>query len=135
MSHSNEPQERLRWARRLALAITVPWAVWWTYFSIASTLGGGLDLRQIITQITVPGLLFLAIAAIAYRWEAIGGALQVAVGSLVLTAYPSLMYGTLDAGAILWVLMTMALPALAAGWLFLWHWWRNRDESQGQPSD
>lgn len=127
MDEFDGAQTQLGWARRVALVISLAWAAWWTYFGLASTFGAGLPLGQALSQIAVPGLLFLAMALLAWRWEAIGGGLLVLVGSLILTAYPIMMMGSLPFDTILWFVMTIALPPLVAGWLFLLHWWRNRE--------
>ena len=63
----------------------------------------------------LPGLVFLASALVAWRWEPLGGALLLVEGMFVLVAYPFIAYRHFSASTILFVLVTMALPPLMAG--------------------
>lgn len=101
-------------ARLLALA----WAGWWTFFGLASGIGEGLSGYAILLHAATPGLLFLLTGLLACRHERLGGGLLLLEGLLVLVAYP-LLFSRMPSGTTLFVLLTMAVPPLLAGVVFL----------------
>jgi len=118
----------LRWiARILALAVAVSW-LWW---GIGSAFVEGFSLGSLLAH-SLPGLLILIATFVAWRWERIGGSLLVGVAILV-TAF--LLWAISRAGpgrlyqvdAMVW--LTMALPPLLAGLLFLASWRRARPQA------
>lgn len=115
-----------RWMRYLALAVALLWAGFWIFFGLASGLGEGLDPVGVVIHTAVPGLAFLVPAAVAWRWSAAGGALMVVLGVVILIGYPMDVGGRFPIQTIVFVLLTMALPPLVAGTLFLLDWraWR-----------
>ncbi len=111
----------LRWAGRiLALAVAVFW-LWW---GVGSAYVEGFTWGSLLAH-SIPGLLILMATLVAWRWERMGGSLLVGVALLV-TAF--LLWAILFRGgyrqmaAIVW--LTMALPPLVAGSLFLASWRR-----------
>ena len=115
-----------RWMRYVARALALIWAGWWTFFGLACGLGEGMSPAGVLLHAALPGLIFLVSAAIAWRWEAIGGIVLVLEGLLVFIAYPVMTYSRFPLSTIVFVLLTMALPPLAAGFLFLASWQKSR---------
>jgi hypothetical protein len=116
-----------KWMRDIARILALVWAGWWTFFGLASGLGEGLDPSGVAIHIAMPGLIFLIVALIAWRWEAIGGILLGLVGLIVLIAYPATTYGRLPPATISFAVLTMALPPLVAGMLFFEGWRRSKE--------
>ena len=113
----------LRWAGRiLALAVAVFW-LWW---GVGSAYVEGFSWGSLLAH-SLPGLLILICTLVAWRWERIGGILLVGVAVLV-TAFLLWAFifrgGYLPMAAMVW--LTMALPPLLAGLLFLASWRRAR---------
>jgi len=79
----------------------------------------------VLLYTAVPGLIFVLLLVVAWRWEAVGGALLVLISVLIAVAYP-ILFRRLPARTIILVLLTMAGPPLLAGILFLVHWWSGR---------
>lgn len=94
-------------------------------FGVASAVAEGLDLIGILIHTSVPGLIFLGSAVIAWRWESMGSAILLLEGLAVGVGYPMLVAGRFPVSTTAFVLLTMALPPLAAGILFLIHWKRS----------
>ena len=107
------------WLRRAARGIVLLWVAFWIYFGLASGLGEGLDWFGILLHTTVPGLLFLAFAFIAWRWERQGGILLILLGMLITVWYPLGMGANFPPSTVVFVLLTMALPPALAGLLWL----------------
>jgi hypothetical protein len=112
----------LRWtARILALAVASFW-LWW---GVGSAYIEGFSWLGLLAH-CIPGLLILIGALVAWKWEGIGGSLLVGVAVLVtaflLWAISRGGYGGTyrQVAAIVW--LTMALPPLLAGVLFLASW-------------
>jgi len=91
---------------------------------------GGIGHELLILAHSVPGLLILVGTLVAWKWERIGAGLLVGVAVLVTTF---LLWAISRGGyrgtyhqvaAIVW--LTMALPPLLAGVLFLASWRRAR---------
>jgi hypothetical protein len=116
ISHSGERWSR--WLRYSARALALIWACWWTLFGLLSGAGEGYNLSGILLHATVPGLVFLAAAVIAWRWEAIGGVLLLLAGLGTLIVF---WYARTPQGFLL-----LTLPPLVAGLLFLVSWLRAR---------
>jgi hypothetical protein len=105
--------------RTLAVIVSLLWGGWWTFFGLASGLGEKLSPPGILAHAALPGLVFLISAAMAWRWEAAGGTVLLLEGLLVLFVYPALAHGRFSIATIAFVLLTMAVPPLIAGSLFL----------------
>lgn len=102
--------------RYLARIVATVWAGWWTFFGLASGLGEELSLTGVVIHTTIPGLIFVLTVVLAWRWEIAGGLVMMAVGLLTLVYYP---IATTWPGAL-----TLAIPPILAGALFLWNGWR-----------
>ena len=107
-----------KWMRYIARGLALIWAGWLAFFGLVS--GAGEGLRGILTNApnALPGLVFLVSAVIAWRWEAIGGVALLLCGLFVFFFF--------HIGKNLFLLLTMALPPLVAGFLFLVSWWEAR---------
>ncbi len=110
----------------IARALALIWASWWTFFGLVSGAGEGLIGILANAPNALPGLVFLASAAIAWRWDAIGGVVLILEGLLVLIGYPVITHGRFPLSTIVPVLLTIALPPLVAGFLFLASWRKSR---------
>jgi hypothetical protein len=96
--------------RYLARTLALVWAVWWTLFGLIAGMGEGYAPLGILAHATVPGLIFLVAAVIAWRWEVIGGILLLleGLGTLYVFGYSRTIEGFL----------ILTLPPLVAGLLF-----------------
>lgn len=112
------------WLRPAARGVALLWAGFWVFFGLASGIGEGLDWVGVLIHTAVPGLIFLALALLAWYREEIGGALLVIVGLVVLVWYPIDTADTFRLSTIVMVLLTMALPPLLAGGVCLACWRR-----------
>jgi hypothetical protein len=101
-----------------AIVLALIWAGWWTFFCIASAISEGSDSLAGWIH-TAPGFIFLLTAVIAWRWEMVGGILLIveAVGGMAFFGiWP---FGSDSMMASLFLLLTLALPPLAAGIMLL----------------
>jgi hypothetical protein len=101
--------------RILAYAVAFVWAGFWTWFGLASGIGEKLRPLGVLLHALVPGGLFLASVAAAWRWEKPGAYLLLLEGLLIAILYPM----HFPARFLPFVLPTMALPPLVAGILLL----------------
>lgn len=114
-----------KWLRYSALILALIWAGWWTFFGLASGIGEGSKPVGVLLHTAAPGLIFLASAVIAWRWERIGAIVLLVEGALILIGYP-LLFRRFPLSTILFVLLTMALPPLVAGCLLLADWQKSK---------
>ncbi len=117
MSTTNS--NRRKWLRRAGLITGLLWAGLWTFFGFASGIVEGLGLLGTLIHTLVPGMVFLASVAFAWKWELIGGVVLIIEGLLVAVLYPIMAADLIETGVIALVLLTMGLPPLAAGVLYL----------------
>lgn len=103
----------------VARGIALVWALFWTLFGLLSGIGEGLDLLGILIHTTVPGLIFLAVSAIAWPRPRLAGWLLMVVSIVVALVYTVTVSDAMAVGTILFVLATMALPPLVAGSLLV----------------
>lgn len=124
---------RRRWLRRIGLIVGLVWASLWTIFVGASVFSEGFGP---ITPEAIGASVILSLGVltlwlglvIAWKRELIGGILLIAAGLLVLTGYPIVAAGRIEPVGILLIVLTMGLPPLVAGLLFLLSWkeeWRS----------
>jgi hypothetical protein len=113
------------WMRYTARALVLTWAGWWMFFGLASGTGERLSPLGVLLHAAVPGGIFLISALIAWRWEMPGAALLIVEGLIVCAGYPLMVSGRFPLATILFVLLTMALPPVLAGLLFLAGWRRS----------
>jgi hypothetical protein len=119
-----------KWMRYCARALALIWAGWWTFFGLASGLGEGLDLVGVLIHTAFPGLVFLSVAALAWRWLAMGGIVLLLVGVLTFIMFPGTMRFPFPTRMLM--LLTFHLPPLVASFLSLASWWRATAEARGR---
>jgi len=100
-----------KWMIYVARGIALLWALWWTLFGLLSGIAEGYDWLGIFRHAAVPGLVFLLVAVIAWRWEIIGGILLLLASVATLIGFP--FTRTLEG------FLTLFLPPLVAGGLFI----------------
>ncbi|MFC1907985.1 hypothetical protein ACFLWD_02785 [Chloroflexota bacterium] len=122
-----------KWIHYIALALAVIWASWWIFFGLASSFVEELNLAGVLVHTTSPGLVFLVSTVIAWRWKAIGGIMLILEGLFLLIAYPVVMHNSFPSSTVVFMLLTMALPPLLAGPLFLISW--RKSKTSGIPQN
>ena len=111
--------------RKIARVLTVLWASGWILFGLSSALYEGMTPSGVLLHTALPGLIFLLTTIIAWRWEMIGGKLLMFEGLLILVIFPVIAAGSIPIDGILYVILTMALPPLGAGFLLRANWQRS----------
>jgi hypothetical protein len=101
--------------------IATLWVVFWTWFALTSSLGSKGSTANALMQIVVPGPFFALILFLAWRTEALAGLLLFLMGVFIAVAFP-FTSGHLPVNALVFVVLTLALPPLAAGTMFLIDW-------------
>jgi hypothetical protein len=109
--------------RAIALVLALLWAVYWTYFAAASSLSQGWP--GALLAIVVATVVFLGSALVAWRSTLLGGVLLLE-GLLVCAGYLSGLLGASPADWMVFVLLTLAAPAVVSGLLLLGSWWWTR---------
>jgi len=95
------------------------WACWWLFFGVASGIGEGLKGIALLMHAAFPGLIFLMSALLPWQWQRAGGLVLVGEGLLIFIVYPIIAHRVFAFLTIILVCLTMALPPLIAGLLFL----------------
>jgi hypothetical protein len=114
---------RPAWRRTTARFLMVVSVVFWLWFGIGSTYVGGPGPLARLMHMPLPGGLIVLSILVAWRWEVIGGVLLVLEGLLALgSIVRGLVQGTLTTSSLTLMCLTLALPPLAAGILFLACW-------------
>jgi hypothetical protein len=106
-------------ARYVARALSLVWACFWLIFGLLSGAGAGTKGLVANAPNALPGLLFVASALLAWRWQRLGGVVLLAEGLVLAVGYPLIMHGGLPASTIVFTLVIISLPPLVAGILFL----------------
>jgi hypothetical protein len=109
------------WMVYAARALALLWAGWWIFFAAASSIVEPPP-AGMLPRIAATGVLFLLLAVIPWRWEAVGGVLLALTGLFFAVAYP-MAYSHLPLPIRLMTAITLAGPPLAAGIVFLLHRW------------
>ena len=113
--------------RSIARGLALIWAssvFLFMLFSGAEGFGGGLRGIAINSPNALPGLGFLVCAAIAWRSEAVGGIVLLVEGMLVFAVVPMAL--NRPASAVPGLVLTLAVPPLIAGFLFLGSWLKSK---------
>ncbi|MDP3047795.1 MAG: hypothetical protein Q8O07_10000 [Chloroflexota bacterium] len=105
------------WLRLVARILALAWAVFWSAFGLLSGIGEGGGPQAVLVHALIPGLIFLAAAVIAWRWDLVGGLLLALAGLATLFMYP---FATTAGG-----FLVLPLPGIVAGALF-WAGWLAR---------
>ena len=108
----------MRRLRYVARGLGVAWAGWWTLFGVLCGIGEG-GLVGTLIHAAVPGLVFAASVAVAWKWGLVGGIILAAEGVIVAVGYPVMVRGRFPVSTVIAVLLMMAAPPLAAGIMFV----------------
>ena len=115
---------QLRLIARVLMIITI---VFWLWFGIGSAYLEKMGPSNWLMHTLVPGGIFILSTFVAWRWEGVGGALLalegVAALSFIVRAF--LLANFTTSGLVL-MCLTLGLPPLTAGVLFLICWKRSR---------
>lgn len=106
------------WLRASAVVIASLAAIFWLWFGAASAATERLGVANWVLHILLPGGVLILSLLIALLWEGVGGTLLTLEG-LLLIVYPALTRTTLPNQTVLFLLLTLGLPHLLAGILFL----------------
>jgi len=108
------------WARSAALVLMIVATVFWLWFGIGSAYVERLGLTNWVMHIVVPGGAFVLSTLLALRRPRIGGVLLAAEGLLALFFVWRDMAarGACPVSTVVLMVLTLALPPLAAGVLF-----------------
>jgi hypothetical protein len=116
-----------KWMRFVARVLMIIAIVFWLWFGIGSAYVEGLGLVNWVLHILVPGGIFLLSALVAWRWQGPGGALLVVEGILASGfIVRTFLWGRFTVSTLILMGLTLGLPPLAAGILFLLSWARSR---------
>ena len=120
--------------RRIAIGLALVWAVWWTLFVLVLGIVGqspfGILAQSLAEEIfysVLFSLILLLSVVIAWKWRVIGGFLLVSESLPVIIFICLLMTtGHFPIRTFILVLLTVALPPLISGYLFIASWARSR---------
>lgn len=109
--------------RMIARLLIIGTAVFWLWFGIGSTYTRGTGPLARLMHMPLPGGLFVLSMLVAWPWEGIGGVLLVLEGLVALALMVQTFHrGLLVTSSLILMCLTLALPLLAAGILFLMCW-------------
>ena len=110
---------RGRWSQPLAWTLIAFTTTFWLWFGTASAIAERLGVINALLHLLLPGGGFLLIAAIVWRWRRLGAILLIVAGLAIAVAYPLTAGRRFPASTIVMVILTMAMPPVAAGALLL----------------
>ena len=123
----NEVDIQPKLLRSIARGLMIVTIIFWLWFGIGSAYvenGGPINW---LMHLLLPAGIFILSSLITYRWGGIGGGLLAFEGILafgfILNAY---LQGRLIASTLLLMCLTLGLPPLAAGILFIIFWKQSR---------
>jgi hypothetical protein len=101
--------------------------VFWLWFGIGSAYAERAGPLNWFMHILVPGGIFILSTLVAWRWPGIGGALLVLEGIVALGFIVcAFLWGRFTTSTLTLMCLTLGLPPLAAGILFLLCWQKSR---------
>ena len=101
--------------------------VFWLWFGIGSAYVEGAGPVNWLMHILVPGGIFTLSTLVAWRWPGIGGTLLALEGIVALGfIVRAFLWGRFTASTLTLMCLTLGLPPLAAGILFLLCWQKSR---------
>jgi hypothetical protein len=119
------------WMRFLALGLSTVWAVWWTFFAVASSVGEVIGGKQPSNSLPLAiVLVLLSSVVVAWRWPMVGGVLFAAFGLLLL--WSSLYLFNNPARTTWFLVLTLSLPPFIAGLLMLVDVWHHRSADMSE---
>lgn len=117
-------RKQLRSTARILMIITI---VFWLWFGIGSAYVENAAPFNWLMHILVPGGIFTLSTLVAWRREGVGGALLVLEGLATLSfIVQAFLLANFTASGLVLMCLTLGLPPLAAGILFLVCWQRSR---------
>ena len=115
------------WQRSMAWVLVMIAIVFWLWFGIGSAYVERAGPVNWLMHILVPGGIFLLTALVTWRWEGMGGALWMleglAASAFIMRAF---LWGRFTTSTLMLMGLTLGLPPLAAGILFLICWRESR---------
>jgi len=117
------------WQRSSARVLMIIAIVFWLWFGIGSAYVENAGPFNWLMHILVPGGIFILLSTlVAWRWEGIGGALLALEGLVALGFIVRAFFlGNFTASGLVLMCLTLGLPPLAAGVLFLVCWLGSED--------
>ena len=108
------------WQRSMARILMIIAIVFWLWFGIGSAYIEGAGALNWLMHILVPGGIFILSTLVAWRWPGIGGTLLVLEGIVALGfIVRAFLWGRFTTSTLTLRCLTLGLPPLAAGILFL----------------
>jgi hypothetical protein len=108
------------WQRTTAWVLVIVAIVFWLWFGIGSAYVERAGPVNWLMHILVPGGIFILTALVAWRWQGIGGALFVLEGTVALGfIVRAFLWASFTTPTLILMCLTLAIPPLAAGILFL----------------
>jgi len=115
------------WQRSAGLVLMIIAIVFWLWFGIGSAYAERAGLFNWLMHVLVPGGIFILNTLVAWRWEGIGGALLVLEGLAALSFIGrAFLLANFTASTLVLMCLTLGLPPLAAGVLFVICWRKSR---------
>lgn len=113
--------------RSVAGVLMIITIVFWLWFGIGSAYIESAGLFNWLMHILVPGGIFIVSTLVAWRWGGIGGTLLVLEGLVALGfIVRAFVWGSFATSTLVLMCLTLGLPPLAAGALFLACWKKSR---------
>jgi hypothetical protein len=97
------------------------WAASWISLGVASGISQGLTFVRILFDLIISGLFFALLQFLAKRREMLGGLLLLLIGLILMVGFPTLSRH-LHGNALASVILTLALPPLVAGIMYMMDW-------------
>ncbi|TEU22657.1 MAG: hypothetical protein E3J21_00085 [Anaerolineales bacterium] len=117
------------WQRSMARILMIIAIVFWLWFGIGigSAYVEGAGPLNWLMHILVPGGIFILSTLVAWRWPGIGGTLLVLEGIAALGfIVRAFLWGRFTTSTLTLMCLTLGLPPLVAGILFLLSWYKSR---------
>jgi hypothetical protein len=115
------------WQRPTAWILMIIAIVFWLWFGIGSAYVERAGPVNWLIHVLVPGGIFILSTLVAWRWPGIGGTLLVLEGTVALgLIVRAFLQGRFTASTLTLMCLTLGLPPLAAGILFLIHCKKSR---------
>ena len=129
MKLQNDPDRLIANGARL---ISNLWAASWISFGLASGLAHGLTLLSILFDVVLPGLFLGLLQFLARQTAALAGWLLLLIGVIIAVALP-ITSSHWHVDAVVFIVLTMALPPLVAGIMLLTDW-RTKNSPRNETS-
>ena len=97
------------------------WAASWISLGVASGISQGLTFVRILFDLIISGLFFALLQFLARRRAMLGGMLLLLIGLILTVGFPTLSRH-LHGNALASVILTLALPPLVAGIMYMMDW-------------